>query len=138
LEEGYLARILVLRLCLVCLASATLDATLAARSYGSSWGWASRAGMLGMLVPLLMNVAGLLWPFLQLQTYEAHYQAFNKVRIPAGSTGLHSSSAWRQLLQVLGGQGTHTMPESAGQCSCLLLAGSMHPGHLLSPITHSP
>jgi hypothetical protein len=75
------------RACFVCLSIASLDSACSILSSGGShlngeggsWGWSSRLGLLGLLLPLLTNVWGLAWPMLFLNSYESHYSAFHKV-----------------------------------------------------------
>lgn len=77
----------------VCLGAIDLDSAWAVNtgvhhisdgSSGSSqgragWGWPSRLGLVALLAPLLCNLWGVLWPLVQLSSFEKHYNAFQRV-----------------------------------------------------------
>jgi hypothetical protein len=43
------------------------------------WNWRMRLGMAGMLLPLAVNILGLLWPFVGMPTYCYCYRGLHKL-----------------------------------------------------------
>jgi hypothetical protein len=85
---------------LICLSLSALDTALASLAAGkhtsqlagtptnslnsssssdATWGWQQRLGLLGLLAPLLCNLAGLSWLFADVSSFERRYKAFHKV-----------------------------------------------------------
>ena len=107
------------RLLLLVVSVHTLDTTLASlASGGMPWGWRQRAGVAGLLAPVIANAAGMLWPFWSLPSFEQHYAAFHKVgRMEARPGRNHQRAATIWVTRARGrlqGPVTHaTTPRSS-------------------------
>jgi len=42
------------------------------------WSWRLRMGLVGLVLPIITNMMGLLWPFVGMATFEKQYRGFHR------------------------------------------------------------
>ncbi|GFH32035.1 guanylate cyclase domain-containing protein, partial [Haematococcus lacustris] len=73
----YLWRCVLLRAVLVATSLFDIDTAIAAVARLARWGLTERIALLALVLPIIWNLAGAVWPLLSCSSYEQHHQRFN-------------------------------------------------------------